>query len=319
MKLRVATSSLPVLMIMAGLATAPAARGAEDSAARTVSATHLATAEVARVDARTGRLTLRTEGRMVTVDRDAESPSIRGLRAGAPILVGYRVERDARGRERRFLVALHENTPGPAVRAASSTTTVITGQRTARVSAVPSAGVDWAITGGSPVAVAPAPVQPWTATAAPPAAGGIPLSYVTDSIASVPVPTPAPNMALPPSGAAMVDSADARVVVAARDFQMAAAQLAQAADTMDRAWQGHVNLCVPGVSATTARDREWFRLYDGDLPQPDRDDCRAQREELNRMAQRFRDQLLNATATAQAGGLLPGQVRDVLVRSRINL
>jgi hypothetical protein len=317
MKFRVTTTSVPVLLLLGGLAVAPAARSADDDLSdHTITATHLATAEVARVDARSGRLTLRTEGRTVSVDRDADSPSIRGLRPGARVIVGYRVERDARGHQRLVLAALHDNTPSPATRS----TTVITGQT--RTGRAPSGSPDWTVTSSSPVVVTgavPVPVQPWTGTVAPPAnATGIPFSYVTDGIPSVPPPTPTPNLALPPGSVAMTD-ADTRALLAARDFQLAAAQLAQAAEIIDRAWQGHVNLCVPGVTSASSRDRDWFRLYDGDLLPPDRDDCRVQREEITRMALRFREQVLNASSTAQAAGLLPGQVREVLVRYRIGV
>jgi hypothetical protein len=315
---RVATSSLSALALLAGMIAAPAARGLDDMAARSVSATYLATAEVARIDPRTGQLTLRSQGRSVTVERDAESPAIQGLRPGTPVLVGYRVERDARGHERRFLVALHNNSPSPATR----TTTVITSQQPPSVrvvdgvSAAPGrvAAVDWSIS-------EPSRTQPWTTTVAPPAGGGIPLRYVTDSIPSVPVPTRAPVLALPPASVTAVPNGDmdARALQAARDFQLAAAQLAQSADIIDRAWAAHRDLCINGALTPTSRDREWFRLLDGDLAAPDRDNCRVQRDELTRTTQRFRDQLQAAAASAEAAGLLPGQIREVLVRNRINL
>jgi hypothetical protein len=308
---RVSKSSLPVLVLLAGAMAAPTARGGDEMAIRSVTGTYLATAEIARIDARSGRMTLRTQDQTVIVDRDADSPSVRGLRSGASVLVGYRVERDARGRERRVLVALHNNAPGVAPRAPGTAgATVITG--TSR-----GAAVDWNMSASTGVAQPPI-VQPWTATSAPPSGGGIPLAYVSEAVPSVPVPTPAPNLALPPASVLPDGAPDTRMLVAARDFQIAAAQLGQAADTMDRAWQGHASLCLPTATAT-GRDRAWFRLLDGDLPAPDRDDCRAQRGELTAMAQRFRDQLVNASNIAQANGLLPGQVRDILIRNRINL
>ena len=319
MMLRVSTSSLSVLALLAGMTAAPAVRAMDDMSTRTVTATHLATAEIARIDPRSGRLTLRSEGRTVMVERDSSSPAIRGMRPGASVLVGYRVERDARGHERRVLMSLHHNVPSPATR----TTTVITAQPapSARVldrvnAATGRVGtVDWTI-----AEPAPTVVQPWTTTAAPPAAGGIPLSYVTGSIPSVPVPTAAPRLALPPTSVTGLDAnSDVRSLQAAHDFQIAAAQLAQAADTIDRAWVGHRSLCISGALPSTSREREWFRLFDGDLPAPDRDDCRVQRDELTRMAQLFRDQLQAAASSAEAAGLLPGQIREVLARNRINL
>jgi hypothetical protein len=314
MMTRLSTLTLSAAALLAGVFAAPAARGYNDMSVRSVSATELATAEVARIDSRQGRMTLRTQGRMVTVERDAESPAIHGLRPGASVLVGYRVERDALGHEHRVLVALHDNSPSPATR----TTTVITSRQPVRVVDTASgrtAPINWAVTEPST-----AVVQPGTTTAAPPAVGGIPFRYVTESVPSVPPPAPAPGLALPPAGVVGVGAtADARVVQAARDFQIAAAQLAQAADTIDRAWLGHRNVCVNGTPTATSRDREWFRLLDGDLLAPDRDDCRVQREELTRMAQRFREQLQTATSDAEAGGLLPGQIREVLARHRINM
>ena len=381
MKLRVRTSSLSLVALLAGVLAAPSASSQQDASTRAVLATHLATAQVSRADVRSGRLTLRSDGRTIVVETDAGSPSIRGLRAGMPVMVGYREVRGPGGRPRHVLVALQENTPGPAVRSAGVSVTAepVQAARVVHVDArVPTIAVEDSsgtvhVLSTSPAVVPtlrqlqpgdlvnvsmgrmansdvdlavrvdrlgrasstpvmwprltaePAPA-PWTTTVAPPSPpptpGGIPLNYVLSSIPSVPAPTPAPQLALPPAGASVAlpgGEIEVRRMQGAHDFEVAAAQLAAAADTMDRAWSGHRELCITGPLPTNALSREWFLLLGGSLPDPDRDDCRVQRDELERVAQRFRDQVQVAVDNARGADVAPGYMRDVLVRHRIVL
>jgi hypothetical protein len=314
MKVRLPMLSFSVVAIAAGMLAGASASALDQSSTRTVVATHLATAQVTRADLRTGRLTLRTEGQTVVVETDGDSPSIRGLRPGEPVVVGYDVVRAPGRGERHVLVSLHTTSNTPLAR---STASVIT--PSIRVDGQPRTGrVDWSI-------AQPAPAVPWTTTVAPttpPARGGIPLTYVMESIPSVPAPTPAPQLALPPSGVApavAIGETDLRRLQGERDFEVAAAQLALAAESMDRAWAGHRELCINGPLPSHSRSREWFLLLDGSLPKPDRDDCRVQRDELTRMAQRFRDQVQTAAASAEGADVVPGRIREVLGRHRLDL
>ena len=362
--------------MLAGTPAVATANNSNDTSSEAVLATHLATARVTRADARNGRLTLRTDGQTVIVETDAESPSIRGLRAGTPVVVGYRTVRAPGVRERRVLVSILESAPVTVTRATGSAPTDFV--RSARVvhvdpqvpvisveeggtvhvlsasaSTVPTlrmlrpgdtvdvamgrmsgSNVDVAVridrlasSGTTRVEftrpIATGTSQPWTTTVAPPTAppatGGIPLTYVLDSIPSIPPPTPVPQMVLPPAGASATLGADAGDLRALQSFEMVAAQLAQAAETMDRAWAGHRGLCINGPAPSTARSREWFLLLDGGLAAPDRDDCRVQRDELTRMAMRFRDQVQTASDQARAAADVPaGNLREILARYRLD-
>jgi hypothetical protein len=377
---RVLTSSLPILAILAGTPAVSTASDSNDTSTGAVLATHLATARVTRADARTGRLTLLTDGRTVIVETDAESPSIRGLRAGTPVVVGYRAVRVPSGRERRVLVSIVESSPATATRMAAASTSM-EDVRSARVvhvdpqvpvisveeggtvhvlSASPATvptlrvlqpgdtvNVAMGRMAGSNVDVAVridrlapsgtarveftrptvlAAPQPWTTTVAPPAAppatGGIPLSYVLDSIPSIPPPAPTPQMVLPSAGVTAAPGAapaDVHRLQALQHFEFAAAQLAQAGEILDRAWAGHRDLCINGPAPSTARTRQWFLLLDGGLPDPDRDDCRTQRAELTRMAMRLRDQVLAATDAARAADVPAGHTREILARYRLDM
>jgi hypothetical protein len=158
--------------------------------------------------------------------------------------------------------------------------------------------------------------------ARPPAAtGGIPLPpnapgapAVLQPVPNVGPPTsPTVNVALPPAGV----SADA-----AREFQAATSVLALKANEIDGLWFAFKDLCLGGTTpsgAATTTGREWFVLLGGNtIQQPTDDACRQRLTDLTRAGELFQQQMAVANDAARKAELLPGTVREILQRNRLD-
>jgi hypothetical protein len=182
-------------------------------------------------------------------------------------------------------------------------------------------------TTGPPVVVAQSGV---------PATGGIPLPGNAPGAPAVlqPVPNVGPptnptlNVALPPATAgtlpdtATAAQAEAIRVQGARDFQAATSVLALKANELDGLWFAFKDLCLGGTTpsgATTTTGREWFVLLGGgSIQQPTDDACRQRLADLTRAAELFQQQMDVARDSARRVDVLPGTMREILQRNRLD-
>jgi len=255
--------------------------------------------------------------RVLPVSRDAAG-SLRRLRAGDDVVLSYRSGKGA-ARTVSRIEAVGASAGGPAtqviavsppVTGSSSTTTTTTTviERPVGVVSQPAASAPGGIPLPSNQAGAPAVMQP-VPNVGPPT-------------------TPTLNVALPPATAG--SSADAATAAQAeairaqgeRDLQAAAAVLALKANEIDGLWFGFKDLCLGGTTppgASTTAGREWFILLGGSaIKQPTDDACRQRQADLTRAAQQFQQQLSIATDSARKADVLPGSVREILQRNRLD-
>jgi hypothetical protein len=104
---------------------------------------------------------------------------------------------------------------------------------------------------------------------------------------------------------------------ALRAFELSAAQLAVQANAIDGMWLGYQEACL-AEPPTTNRSRGWFQLLDGTLPEPDQDGCRQQFQEIIRRGEKLRDEVKVAEDNARKAEVLPGLLRESLVRHRLD-
>jgi hypothetical protein len=127
--------------------------------------------------------------------------------------------------------------------------------------------------------------------------------------------------ALAPSAREAVETAP--VAAASRpgpgSFDASAFGVAATAGQVDRAWANHRQLCVTREEPVNARGREWFGLLDGSLPRPTDDTCGTSFDAVAAVARDFEAQLEKLRATARDAGVLPGDLRDTLLRYNIDL
>jgi hypothetical protein len=170
----------------------------------------------------------------------------------------------------------------------------------------------------------------------PPATGGIPLPSNAPGAPAIlrqvpnvgPPTTPTVNVALPPATAGTVpDTATAAQAEAiraqsARDFQAAVSVLTLKANDIDSLWFAYKDLCLGGTTpagATTTTGREWFVLLGGNtIQQPNDDACRQRLADLTRAAELFQQQLEVARDGARKADVLPGTIREILQRNRLD-
>jgi hypothetical protein len=170
----------------------------------------------------------------------------------------------------------------------------------------------------------------------PPATGGIPLPSNAPGAPAIlqPVPNVGPptnptvNVALPPATVGTVpDTATAAQAEAiraesARDFQAAVSVLTLKANEIDSLWFAFKDLCLGGTTpagATTTTGREWFVLLGGNtVQQPGDDACRQRLADLTRAAELFQQQLEVARDAARRADVLPGTIREILQRNRLD-
>jgi len=175
------------------------------------------------------------------------------------------------------------------------------------------------------VVVAPPPVivtSPGVPAAGSTVAGGIPIppNYpgapaVLQPVPNVGPPTSTVGTVLPPA------AVGAAAVQGERDLQTAAAALAQKANEIDALWFGYKDLCVKGntpAGAATTTGREWFVLLDGTVQQPTDDACRQRLAQLTRTASLFQEQVDVARDAARKAEVLPGTMREILQRNRLD-
>jgi hypothetical protein len=170
----------------------------------------------------------------------------------------------------------------------------------------------------------------------PPATGGFPLPSnapgtpaILRQVPNVGPPTnPTVNVALPPATTGTVpDTATAAQAEAirtqgTRDFQAATSVLALKANEIDSLWFAYKDLCLGGTTpagATTTTGREWFVLLGGNsIQQPNDDACRQRLADLTRAAELFQQQLEVARDSARRADVLPGTIREILQRNRLD-
>ncbi|PYQ16664.1 MAG: hypothetical protein DMF80_03985 [Acidobacteria bacterium] len=292
-------------------------RAVTASAALPVSAARSTTIESVRVVA------LNPSRRTLTVDDGTGARHVlsvtgdaaRGLRrfhAGDEVVLSYR---PGKGRTRTVtrIEAVGVSAGGPATQVGTVVPAVTTSTTTATTT----------------TAVAPAAV-----VVEPAAAGGIPVvntasgPAVLRTVPSVPAPAPTVNIALPPATAGTTpengSAADVEAVRAqgVRDFQAASSVLALKANEIDGLWFPFKDQCLGGTTpagATSATGREWFLLMaPGSIKQPTDDACRQRLADLTRAADLFEQQLDIARDAARKADVLPGTMRDVLQRNRLD-
>jgi hypothetical protein len=95
-------------------------------------------------------------------------------------------------------------------------------------------------------------------------------------------------------------------------------QVAQFADRVDASWVEYRPVCLPGVSIKKGYDREWFVLLDRAAPSTTVLGCGPTATDLARAAVRVREEMSNAIGTARRAGVLPGDLRDVCRRYRLD-
>jgi len=264
-------------------------------------------AQVVRVDTSGRTITFRSGSgdTVLTVEGEALG-GLAGLHAGDQVMLGYRVDtRD--GRSTRIVTNIRPVVPAVAARPGPSRATTIV-ERTAGVVTQPAASAPGGMPLPSNQAGAPAVLQP-VPNVGPPT-------------------TPTLNVALPPANAG--SSADAATAAQAeairaqgeRDLQAAASVLTLKANEIDGLWFGFKDLCLGGTTpagASTSTGREWFILLGGSaISQPADDACRQRQADLARAAQQFQQQLSIATDSARKADVLPGTMREILQRNRLD-
>jgi hypothetical protein len=147
-----------------------------------------------------------------------------------------------------------------------------------------------------------------TPSAPPNPAGGIPVSSIR-GIPSLPYPSPKPVTVVV---AGPTPSSVTPEQAALLEFQAAAAAKSLEAAEIDLSWAAFRQTCLKEGGPPTSGRRDWFRLFSGDiLPQGD-EACRRALDELKTRADDFKSDLATISQAARRGGVLPGQIREVL-------
>jgi hypothetical protein len=325
---------------------------------REASAPTYLNAEIVRISPVAGTVTIRSESgdSVLTVDRDTV-PGTAALRVGDKVLVAYQTLFDEDGPARRIVTYLRpasptSGEPEPSLAVASAGTSGSTDRTTrARVRAVggtatttvvpanlaassprgasSTASVSTpgptAVSGGT-AATGGGTFSPMGASSGVPVVGIAlpsvgPTSPYASTVPSIPAPTPVLNAVLPPA-IAKAPQADEEVgairAQGERDFDGAAMVLAMIANEIDGAWVRYKTACLAGVAPESTPGREWFLLLDGRVRTPDDDQCRMMYTRLQGMAAGFDQQLAIALDAARRTDVLPGRVREILERHRID-
>jgi hypothetical protein len=298
-------------------------------------------AEIVRVDRGNAVVSLRSESGDVTLTADSRALGIlTALRPGAKVLVAYETVLDETGRGRRIVTYARaasptSGEPGPAITPMIASSTTPAGStasvRTARVGSGNPA-IAAAVLSGNPAITGMAPETVPVAAAGQPVGGGLPfiggaavpsvgpISPYASTVPSVPTLSPSLSAVLPaPVAKAPLSSEDvgAMRAYAERDLDAAAVVLAAVANDIDLQWMRYRNVCTESALPTTAHDREWFLVLDGQLPRPDTDDCRTNLAQFEVSAQAWENQLQIALDAARRADVLPGRARETLARHRI--
>lgn len=312
------------------------------SSGRTATYTYI-NAHVIKVSPSARTITFRSESRNVvlTVEGDALN-GLGRLRAGDDVLLGYRMGTRA-GRSVRIVNAIM---PGDSLRFASTTRGTVTTfpvmtpgvamapstpDDSARVVTVPGTGTGPAVAGEPGVtendfaSVNGAVLRNDTTnfTYGP----GSPYNR---EIPQLPGPVVTGGVVIPPAVAPTLSPTlpvGAVRDVATRDYENTVRALAARANQIDGSWTRYRDLCLgtAGAASSTAtnveasgRDRGWFAVLDNSLPVPTEDQCRQLLSEMTTVANDWRDQMAGAESAARTYDVLPGQMRDVRQRYRVD-
>jgi hypothetical protein len=119
--------------------------------------------------------------------------------------------------------------------------------------------------------------------------------------------------------APVTDVAPAPVRPARGSFDGSAFAVAATAGQVDRLWATHRQLCITQTEPVNARGREWFAVLDGSMPRPTDDTCGRSYDAVETAARGFESQLDRLRSTSVEAGMLPGDLRDTLLRYNIDL
>jgi hypothetical protein len=156
-------------------------------------------------------------------------------------------------------------------------------------------------------------------SAVPSAVGGT-FSVFNNPVPSIPAPTPVMNTVLPPAIAKAPLAADDVGLMreqGIRDLDAAALVLAMQANEVDVAWFRYKTACLPGFTPESSPSREWFLVLEGRVPTPTDDGCRLAFASLQSMASGFAQQSDIAVDAARKADVLPGTIREILDRHRL--
>lgn len=293
-------------------------------------------AEVVRVNAAAGSVTLRSErGDVVVTADEIAVAGLAGLRTGDKVLAAYSTIVDDSGRQRRVVTYARpasptSGEPGPSA-AASATTSGSTEHvlstdrpnRSVPMLAPQSVGGP----GVSPESSsAKADTSSGTGAAGLPFVGGVAVPSVgatspyARSVPSISAPEPVITAVLPPATAkAPLGDEDVGALrpYGERDFDAAVVVLAVAANDIDAAWFRFKTACLGGFVPDTTAGREWFLLLHDRVNTPDDDQCRATHAQLKGTATGWDAQMGIALDAARRADVLPGRVRETLERHRL--
>ncbi|HVR70659.1 MAG TPA: hypothetical protein VMT87_07410 [Vicinamibacteria bacterium] len=293
-------------------------------------------AEVVRVNAAAGSVTLRSErGDVVVTADEIAVAGLAGLRTGDKVLAAYSTIVDQSGRKRLVVTYARpaspdSGEPGPSAAAptttSSSTELVLSTDRPNR--SVPMlAPQTVGGPGASPeVAGANAGTTGSTGAAGLPLVGGVAVPSVgatspyARSVPSVSAPERVITAVLPPATAkAPLGDEDVGALrpFGERDFDAAVMVLAVAASDIDAAWFRYKAACLGGFVPETTAGREWFLLLQGRVNTPDDDQCRATHAQIMGTATGWDAQMGIALDAARRADVLPGRVRETLERHRL--
>jgi hypothetical protein len=124
------------------------------------------------------------------------------------------------------------------------------------------------------------------------------------------------------SSTARADVVPAEVAIPAPSrgsFDGSAFSVAATAGQVDRVWANYRQLCITKDEPVNARGREWFGVLDGSLPRPTDDTCGTNYDAVATAAKDFETQLDKLRSIATDAGVLPGDLRDTLLRYNIDL
>ena len=172
---------------------------------------------------------------------------------------------------------------------------------------------------GASAAVADSPVVTLTAPVSPYARVIPSLPYTTSQVSLV---APMPSAPVLAAGLPVGAARDA----ATRDFDTAMRAMALKANELDMHWSRYSDNCVQRTAvnpspdrslAQSNSDRQWFSLFSNGVPAPVEDDCRRQNVELTREAANWRDTMTRLEDVARQNDVLPGAMREIRQRYRL--
>jgi hypothetical protein len=322
-----------IVVVLSLLASAATPAESATAQPRDLQAPTYINAEVARVDADANTITLKSESGKTVLHVEGEARgSLAGLRQNDKVILAYRVVDDGAGGSRRIVTHIRPASPGSGEPGLAPAKAVAS----APVRSVAPATVPLAVPGPSEIRT----VENARIVFVEPAANRItirdslgrthvlvvqehirqdlgvltPGDVVTVGVQGSPervVQLDRGQVGLPPAELAAIQEG------ALRAFELTAAQLEVQANAIDGMWLGYQEACLTEPPATN-RSRGWFQLLDGTLPEPDQDGCRQQFQEIIRRGERLRDELKLAEDNARKAEVLPGMLREILVRHRLD-